>query len=345
LVTLSNRDHIDRIQKRAEALSIDLQPLDDLAKADEQLVAHTDGAPVDARDVGNWRFSYWVERKLLERLKKSQKSTADLKRYEAMWHYFYGLTSGIFFTRNIVSRLETLYDLYAEYPHLSARCSAEICGKDFDGDDTLVERNLFNKTFYDCEYNDLQISCFVEHMARLSILKSAVDYILYSRKGDKERTVKEWPILGHKLNMFDALPASFRQGVDAIKNDPFVHRYPVVWQWFMWMFGGFLLCDYEKQEIELLAAKSRIPPNQVLGALACYDKLFPTDGGWFVGPTSTSNIRLLKMFPVPFMGIGANFRRFYHCKNHDYDELQVTKQYTLNDLIKANNLTVAVLNG
>ncbi|WP_340117299.1 hypothetical protein [Pelagibius sp. 7325] len=343
LVTLSNRDHIDRIQKRAEALGIDLQPLENLKKAPMQLAAHTDGNPLDSRDVSTWRFSYWVERNLLKKLKASQKSPGNAHRYDAMWNYFYELTSGIFFTRNIVSRLESLYDLYAKYPRLSARCSAEMSGKDFDGDASQIENDHFNRTFYDCEYNDLQISCFVEHMARLSILKAAVDYVLYSRMGDEERTKKEWEIFGSTYDWFEALPGSFRSGLDEIKDDPFVHRYPILWQWFMWVFGGFFLCDYEEQEIALLAEKSRIPPNQVQRALECYDLLFPTDGGWFRGPTSTSNMRFLNLFPVPFRGVGANYRRLTYCKKGTFDELQLSKRYTLKDVIKANNLTVKVL--
>ena len=344
LVTLKNRDHIDRIASRAKALSIDLQPLEDLSNAEKQLAPHVDGKPLIRSDVSIWRFSYWIERNLLDRLKQHQKSAGDTKRFDAMWNYYFELTSGIFFTPIIVSRLRTLYDLYSEYPHLSSRCAGEMSGEDFYGDHDKVPQELYEETFYKCVYNDLQISCYVEHMARLSILKSAVDFILYQKKGFMGKATKEWSIAGHKFDEFDWLPQSFREGLDEIKDDPYLHRYPVLWQWFMWFFGGFVLCDYEDQEIEQLAQRSRMPPEHVELGLAAYDKLFPTSQGWLIEPTDWSNIRLLQMFPIPFRGIGANVRRILYGPTQQYKELKLTKRYTGRDLIRWNNLAVEVLN-
>jgi len=74
-------------------------------------------------------------------------------------------------------------------------------------------------------------------------------------------------------------------------------------------------------------------------AFEVYEILFPMSGGWF-NKLSTSNIKFLKMFPVPFHAIGANYRRaFYTPENEDFSELgkKLTGQHTTNDLIKWNN--------
>ena len=52
--------------------------------------------------------------------------------------------------------------------------------------------------------------------------------------------------------------------------------------------------------------------------------------------------------PLPFSGLGANFRRQYYRtddEHHDYKDLegQLSGKYTVNDLIKFNNLAVDYL--
>ena len=52
---------------------------------------------------------------------------------------------------------------------------------------------------------------------------------------------------------------------------------------------------------------------------------------------------MLKMFPVPFMGIGANYRSFIYTESGNFEDLNLTGKHTLNDLIKWNKLTEKVL--
>jgi len=59
--------------------------------------------------------------------------------------------------------------------------------------------------------------------------------------------------------------------------------------------------------------------------------------------SQTSNIKMMKMFPVPFMGVGANYRRLLYTKSGKFKDLKLTGMHTLDDLIKWNNLTVKVL--
>lgn len=110
----------------------------------------------------------------------------------------------------------------------------------------------------------------------------------------------------------------------------------------MWIFGGFILLDYHDQEFDLLSQKTGIPVENIPDALNAYEKLFPTSGSWFY-TTKTSQIWQLKNFPVPFKGVGANYRRLNYSEKQDFDDLKLTGLFTRNDLIKWNNNVVNVL--
>lgn len=73
--------------------------------------------------------------------------------------------------------------------------------------------------------------------------------------------------------------------------------------------------------------------------------MFPVSGGWLKDLTSDSNMKVMQMFPVPFMGVGANYRRLVYTDSGKYDDLELTGKYTLSDLKKWNNLAVEVLLG
>lgn len=75
-----------------------------------------------------------------------------------------------------------------------------------------------------------------------------------------------------------------------------------------------------------------------------YQILFPRDDGWFMDLSPNSNIEVMKMFSVPFMEVGANYRRLLYTESEKFEDLKLTGVHTLNDLIKWNNLTVKVLN-
>jgi hypothetical protein len=125
-----------------------------------------------------------------------------------------------------------------------------------------------------------------------------------------------------------------------LRFDP---RYTIFWQWFLWVFGGFILKDYEDQEYEILSQKTGIEVSEIPNALNSLQILFPRKNGWFLDLAPHSNIRLLKMFSVPFMGIGANYRKWIYTKNQDFEKLKLNGANTLKDLIKWNDLLIEVL--
>lgn len=95
--------------------------------------------------------------------------------------------------------------------------------------------------------------------------------------------------------------------IQPLSVSPTERGYPVFWQWFLWVFGGFVLNDYKEKDYELLSTKTGIPIAEIPRALESYQHLFPRSDGWFMEPSNV-NVRMLKLFPVPFMGVGANYR-------------------------------------
>ena len=344
-IASKGKDNIDLFAEKAERLGISLVVIPSLTQSRQVLSAFMDTAAIDSLDVSMWRFSYWVERNLLRRLKDSKKTCPNMKRYKAMDDYYFAVSSGIFFTESIVQKVDELYSAFQEFPRISAKCGHEIMGDDFDGDHKTVPKSVFEDTYYDCSYTDVQISTFVEHRARLAILKNAVDYKLYRSAGLDNETDSVSELLGLSfVKLFDLLPTSFQQGLESISKDEYFHRYPVFWQWFLWVFGGFILKDYEEKEYEILSNKTGVPVDEIPNALQAYQALFPRDDGWFVD-LPHSSVRVMKICPVPFMGVGANYRALLYTESGQLSALDLSGEYTLNDLIKWNNLGVSVLQG
>jgi len=70
----------------------------------------------------------------------------------------------------------------------------------------------------------------------------------------------------------------------------------------------------EEKEYEILSQKTGIPIKEIPNALESYQILFPRDDRWFMDLPS-SNIKLMKMFPVPFIDIGANYGRLIYTES------------------------------
>ena len=77
--------------------------------------------------------------------------------------------------------------------------------------------------------------------------------------------------------------------------------------------------------------------------MIAYQILFPRDDGWFMDLSPNSNIRIMKMFSVPFMGIGAIYRKWLYTQSESFDDLELTGTHTLDDLNKWYDLVVKVL--
>lgn len=342
LIVNNNKSNIEFIKEKAGRLSIDIAVVEDLGKTAAALFDFYPSEEINQADVAIWRFSYWTERNILKYLNQKKKSKKDKKSYLALEKYYNEISNGLFFTENIVDRVEKLYDSFREHPRISAKCASEIVGGNFDDESATIPTKIFSETFYACVFNDLQVSTFIEHRSRLALLKSAVDFKLYENAGVTSKTEGYYELFGVKISTLNFLPHTFNVGIEQISTHKYFHRYPVFWQWFLYYFGGFILMDYEEQEYKLLSEKTGIPVSEIPNAFSAYQTLFPLEGDWFKS-VPNSNIRFLRMFSVPFMGVGANVRRIMYTKSMDFKELKLTGEHTLNDLLKWNRLCVQVL--
>lgn len=347
IIASKEKANVDFFKKKAKGLNIDLVVIPNLSESKKALSELINNTTIENVDISTWRFSYWVERNLLKRLNHKKKSHPDKKCFKALTDYYFEVNSGIFFTENIVQKVDRLYSTFRKFPRISATCGNELIGNTFDDewlDTETLPPQIYEDTYYKCNYNDIQISTFIEHRARLAILKNVVDYKLYKEAGFKNKSNDILKISGldFEISLLDLLPPSFKEGLDTISKHRYFHKYPVFWQWFMWIFGGFILKDYEEKEYEILSQKTGIPRDEIPTALESYQILFPRDDGWFMD-LPTSNMKLMKMFPVPFMGVGTNYRRLIYTESGKLEDLKLTGMHTLNGLIKWNNLTVKVL--
>ncbi len=341
------REGVDFFKQKARGLNIDLVIIPDLSKSRETLSEFIDNRTIEDVDISMWRFSYWVERNLLKHLNHKKKSHPDRHCFKSLENYYFEVNSRVFFTENIIQKVNKLYSSFQKFPHISAKCGNELIGNNFDDEYDRLPEQIYKDAYYKCDYNDIQISTFIEHRARLAILKNAIDYKLYKMAGNEDKTkdLLLLKILGidFEISLLDLLPVSFKKGLDTLSKHKYFYRYPIFWQWFMWVFGGFILKDYEEKEYEMLSNRTGIPVGEIPKALEAYQILFPREDGWFIDLSPTSNIKMLKMFSVPFMGIGANYRRLLYTNSKEFKDLKLKGIHTLNDLIKWSSLTIDIL--
>ena len=345
LIVSKEKRNIDFYKKKVKALNIDLVIVSDLSESKESLAEFISNEVIENVDVSTWRFSYWIERNLLKCLTCKKNSHADKKCFKSLKEYHFEVNSEIFFTENIAEKVDKLYSIFQKFPRISAKCGNELTGNSFDDECDALPDKIFTDTYYECKYNIIQISTFIEHRARLSILKNAIDYRIYEERGDTSKTddISKRSDGNSEMWSLALLPQSFKDGLNIISKHKYFNKYPVFWQWFMWIFGGFILKDYEEKEYEILSQKTGIPVGEIPNALKSYQTLFPLNDGWFKDLSPNSNIKVMKMFPVPFMGVGTRYRRLLYTESGKFEDLELTGMHTLTDLIKWNNLTVEVL--
>lgn len=140
------------------------------------------------------------------------------------------------------------------------------------------------------------------------------------------------------------MPDTIKSGLNSIFQDQYFYLYPRFWQFFTYVFGGFILTDIKDKEYEVLSNRTGIPISEIPRAFDACNKLFPRHDGWFF-KFPTSEIEWHNFFPISFSGIGANYRRMIYSSDGTYESLEkkLTGQMTMNDLTKWNNLSYKIL--
>lgn len=339
-VKSSNKD-LERVHKRMLPLGVAVVLLDDFSRASEIFQEAGLGEPVSDELVELWRYSFALEHKLAgllvshARQRQSFQCAYDALTYQRL------ISDGTFFARDSIESLAMLYDAYKEHPRLTLAAAREFDGETYDPRVGNVSSVSLNRALRDGELPYLQACMYVEHRARLAILKFAIDCALeHPERPPLVLVDGEFDWRGFT---YSALPSSFKDGMEWLRSQPNFRLYATFWQQFLWGWGGFYLEDRERREFEWMAQHSGLPPGEIQNALKAFDEFFPgVDWLRTIGPTS---VRQVALMPALFKGIGAHHRRMQYKLGDDEDAYQRLGSYgyTASDLTFYNNCAVKFL--
>jgi len=267
-----------------------------------------------------WRFSYWIQRRLLAALGRAIETKVCPNVARRARDYQKLINDAVFFETDPTARVSSLMDAHWAHPQLARSAAAELAGLGVHFGNP-PRSNQFKQALYEGRYFPVQACLYLEHRARLGILKAAVDYLVARQAGRLPSTVLR--IFGTDLVLKDwNLYQAFQRVVEQLEGHPNFRRYPVFWQTFLWSWGGFILTDREDAELDQLSVETGVPREQVDSALSLWDGLFPIDGGWFVQPSGDTRLQL-KLMPAAIRGQGA-YRRLRLGGVETYQELGLT---------------------
>ena len=330
---------VDYIRDKCTEIGIGLIIHDDLASLETSL-KDLSLTPPTTNQLGHaiWRFSFWLERKMQLVVSTSRKTLKPNKAPDELYAYQELIRNGFLQARDIRERLASLYAAHFEHPQLATSVAAELDGSGWITDNP-PQGNHWRDALFGCEHPLVQAALYLEHRSRLSILKGAVEYALLEKHGElpPERIVK---FLGLEIPA-DILPSSFHNAVRDLKSIDKFERIPVMWQSFLWKWGGFFLTAQETSEKAALAEEVGMTVAAVEGAFAVYNTLFPMSDGWLYESQGT---KIMKLFPCQFRGVGARYRQGRMEAEHLEEAFGSSPhQYLLPNLIQWKNSTVALL--
>ncbi|MUK01321.1 hypothetical protein GM708_04910 [Vibrio cholerae] len=321
---------LEGAEARFEQLNLKLVRYSDFDGSASQFTQDGFGDFVEPGVIALWRHSYNLERNLMRQIHTSAKTSEGgraLKKYHRL------INNGTFFSRTPEESLSMLYEAFKEHPKVGLGCAQELDGVPYNPLTASVNSSSYREALYEGKHPLIQASMYIEHRARLAILKAAVDYALGHPQGPPSLASGklDWGTLD-----FHVLPASFKDGLRwLMKQDNFA-RYAIFWQQFLWGWGGFYLKDRESTEFSWMSKYSGIPTSEIPIALQAFDRFFP-GVEWFATPGNTS-MHILKMTPWLFQGIGAHHRRAQY-EITAFSELK-SDGYTAGDLSKRINSLV-----
>ncbi|MFT3773167.1 MAG: hypothetical protein QM820_47920 [Minicystis sp.] len=303
---------VEQIANRVARMGVALVDLGDFEHAAERLGA---GGFRPLRDPGLldiWRLAFGVERALLDGVRAERRARAEQRGAHAVLLYHDLINDHVFFLKDVDERLRRLYAAYRCHPKLSLAIAGELAGGPFaegaKGPLPPAAARLLGEAMYAGKHPLLQGSFYVEHRARLAILKAAIDLACLDDAGQLPGEA------------FAALPGTFRAGLRRLRARPTFRRYALLWQVFLWGFGGFYRADREAEEFGALSEQTGVPRAEIGAALRAFDDLFPLAGTSWIVPARGTSLRVAKMVPAALRGVGA-VQRLRRAGARNYDGL------------------------
>ena len=197
-----------------------------------------------------------------------------------------------------------LYSAYQSHPELSRDVAAKAPSLK-----RAKRRDNFNRALFDNEPRPVVAAFLAEHLARLAILRLACEAAHSHRTKVGSSRCKCGGGTCFLAGGDASIPINFIKAVRTFTENSRSRNYPALWQRFVFLHGGFILCDREEEELDLLGDPFNMRARDVRDALKAYDLLFPRrDGGWFKD-LRQARVRVVAMIPLAFRRIGVSFRR------------------------------------
>ena len=237
-------------------------------------------------------------------------------------------------------RVQLLFDAHWCHSRLALTTANQVAGHTPDFENP-IQCAAFKQALYEGKHFPIQACLYLEHRARLFILKSAVDYWLAKQRGELPKQVLrigdyEWDI--GDANLYQA----FLTGVDELAELESFCQLPVLWQTFLFTWGGIILRNRLDEEYTRLSSQTGVPISELPVARTAFDKLFPVAGGWFASPTNEDRT-ILKLMPAALRGLGA-YNRLNQLGTDKYTELGISGR-TARRMIIDHNTSVRLLDG
>ena len=346
------RDRNDKIieymQEKCNEIGLKLVVYDDLAALGENLIELELTPPaLNEVDHAVWRFSFWLERQMQKVVTNNRKSQKTNHGPDEVYAYQELIRNGFLQARNVRERLASLYEAHFTHRMLAKSVAAELDGKGWDTRNP-PDGIHWTEALNQCKHQLVQAAMYHEHRARLGIkylrdlcrgLKGAVEFALLQRH-DLLPPAGVFKFLGIETPA-DFLPPSFHDTVKKLQGIDDFEKIAILWQSFLWKWGGFFLTDHETEEKAALAEEIGMTTMAVDSAMTIYDTLFPIAGGWFQEIEGT---KILKLFPCQFRGLGARYRGA-RLDADDWKEVynRLPYRYLSNNVSRWNNSAVELL--
>ena len=346
-VSKCDMQNLPTYQERAKRVGVAVVHLADFERPQAVFEAAGFGKVTHLELLRLWRWAAWIEREILARLSAAKKDaknvTPEMSGPAEVVGYHKVLNDEIFFTRDVRMRVRKLYNAYKEHPKLSKAVAHEINTREWKSSSEIPEKcRVFDDSLYKGTHFPVQAAFYTEHRGRLAVLKAAIDYLLLrdagAFKGDEEKGISDPFGEGIVESLFQSVPQSFHEGLNELQKGKTWRRYALLWQNFLWLFGGFYLEDRKTDEFALLGEVSDVPVSEVEAALGACGSFFNITLSKFGPDSKTVGV---KMFPHVFRGLGA-FLRLKQYQKKNYDEFCYSWP-TRDDLIGWHNSMVHFL--
>lgn len=307
-----------------------------------------DGVPESV--IHAFRYNFAQERVMQSYILEYSKKNPEVTTARQVYDYLRDLNNTSFRYKNPIDRLLFLCNISSANRYIAAKLYHEMKGEGVPDADTAPNfgddyaKICFPK---DQELTPVYVALHASLLNKLYVLESMVEYIVQPQKEEYEN---KWQRMLANMN-YSILNLNVKNGINELKAHQYFHLYPYFWQVFIYVFGGLILLDKKEEEYALLSKITGIPVTEIDNAFSIWDKLFPTQNGWFSYGTDYSKIMILKMMPSPLCGVGVNFRIHLYAPDDMEDaqalfenlKKQVSGYYTYGDLLGWNNVAYTML--